>query len=175
MITKTFAAVAALVLAIAVGVVATTEDDANGQTRATKTGRATAPSPTSKPLAHKRGPIEGGELEIYDLHRHGKLVTLDFGMRYTGTRTATVEDELSRTGIDSDVGGVFLVDNKNHKKYLVAGYGGECVCSTWLQRFWVRSGQTQHLSATYGAPPPEVTGMDVQVPHVGTFGDVRIR
>lgn len=162
-------------LAAACVMVATACGTAAGDT--TQTGKPSAAPQPSQTLAHRPVTDLAGdaELEIHDLHRHGNLVTLDLGLRNTGGENLSAGTLFSRDGFENDISGIYLVDGENKKTYLPASYGGECVCSSWLQTQGVAPGQTQHLSATYGAPPAEVNSVNIKVPHVGTFRDIKIR
>ena len=70
------------------------------------------------------------------------------------------------------VDGIYLLDRAHGQKYLVArDPDGRCICDSGLEDRRLEDGSVT-LSATYGAPPPEVTAVDVVVPHFGTFANV---
>ncbi len=68
---------------------------------------------------------------------------------------------------------IYLVDGANRKKYLVGRDAQNlCTCDTDLGRGFISAGAPLTLSATFGAPPPDVRAVDVFVPRFGTFKDV---
>ena len=74
------------------------------------------------------------------------------------------------------VDGVSLIDANNRKRHLVGrDAGGACVCDNGLSGTFVESGSPVVLSATFGAPPPDVQVMDVVIPKFGTFKDVALQ
>jgi hypothetical protein len=71
------------------------------------------------------------------------------------------------------VDGIYLLDRAHGQKYLVArDPDGRCICDTGLNGRSLYSDGSVTLSATYGAPPPNVTAVDVVVPRFGTFANV---
>jgi hypothetical protein len=71
--------------------------------------------------------------------------------------------------------GIALIDAVNRKKYLVArDTAGECICDGGLSSQFVEPGRSLNLSATFGAPPPDVKAVNVFVPRFGTFRNVPI-
>lgn len=149
---------------------------ASGSTVATA-----VPSPSAT-LGHRDVSIGGksASLEVYGLHRRGRLVVLDFGVRnpatgkVTGANTVVAGNTLSRSG-SWNVDGVTLVDGKNKKRYLPASYGGECACSGQMNVMQVGPGHTLNLTAAYSAPPSDVTTVTVQFAAYGTVPNVPIR
>jgi hypothetical protein len=91
---------------------------------------------------------------------------------YRGTRMST---SLAGTDVnDYNVSGVTLVDPVNAKRYLVAtSGGGNCVCSTAGTNS-MHEGDADSFYATFTAPPPEVTKVNVELRALGTFSDVPI-
>jgi hypothetical protein len=70
------------------------------------------------------------------------------------------------------VDGVYLLDRGHAQKYLVArDPDGRCICDVGIGETRVSS-EPITMSATYGAPPPEVHAVDVVVPNFGTFANV---
>ncbi len=68
--------------------------------------------------------------------------------------------------------GISLIDSKNRKRYLVGrDSNGACACDRDLGTAFVNADSPVALSATFGAPPPDVTSMDILVPQFGTFKD----
>lgn len=110
---------------------------------------------------------------VYDLYRHGRYATLEFGATNLGTERLVLGRRLSRDGDREDVSGVTLRDSAGNRRYSPASYDGECYCS--FGAYPVAGGQTVFLSATFAAPPAERGAVDVSVPDVGTFDDVPVR
>jgi hypothetical protein len=72
-----------------------------------------------------------------------------------------------------DIGGIYLVDQTNKKKYFVARDSeGECVCSRKLSD--LPKGEKRSLWAKFPAPPPEVKAISVVVPRFSPMDDVPI-
>lgn len=72
--------------------------------------------------------------------------------------------------------GLQLVDGVNSKVHLVASTGqGECLCSRELQGVFLAVDAPVLFSATFAAPPPDVTSVDVRVPGFGTVPRVALR
>ena len=64
--------------------------------------------------------------------------------------------------------GLQLVDGKNAKVYLVASDGkGRCLCTRSLNSLFLDPGYPVVLSATFAAPPADVTAIQVRIPHFG--------
>lgn len=146
-----------------------------------------APTPPEQVLASRDG--SSGEvplrIEVTDLFRQGQLVTVNFSVNYRtpddGEQSGNWQvanafgDGNADNGHDT-VDGVYLVDDQNRKRHLVARDSeDQCVCSTGLGSTFVDPGQTLVLTATFAAPPPDVEAVDVQIPLAGTFSDVPIR
>jgi hypothetical protein len=73
------------------------------------------------------------------------------------------------------VAGVYLIDGKHGKKYEVANDpGGHCVCSSLLGNLYIAPGSATVMTATFAAPPADVTALDVSIPLAGTFHDVPV-
>ena len=71
--------------------------------------------------------------------------------------------------------GVYLLDPVNGRRYLPSRTtGGACVCSSGLAASLVRPGGTEVVTATFGAPPAEVTTVDVVVPGTPAFTGVQV-
>jgi hypothetical protein len=76
----------------------------------------------------------------------------------------------------SSADGIQLVDGKNAKLYLVASDGkGQCVCSRDLSGVFLRNNTPVLISATFAAPPANVTTVDVRLPNFGTVANVPIQ
>jgi hypothetical protein len=69
--------------------------------------------------------------------------------------------------------GVYLLDRGNHKQYLVARNANEeFLASTNLNAVFVKPQQTAELFATFGAPPADVTAIDLVIPQIPVFENV---
>lgn len=71
--------------------------------------------------------------------------------------------------------GVHLLDRKNNKQYLVArNANGAFLASNQLSAVFVQPQQAVEFFATFGAPPDDVTAMDIAIPLVPVFENVPI-
>jgi len=71
--------------------------------------------------------------------------------------------------------GVYLLDRKNHKQYLVAHNArDEFLASNRLGALFVKPQQSAELFATFGAPPDEVAVVDVVIPQIPVFENVSL-
>ncbi|MEV4499049.1 hypothetical protein AB0J84_25555 [Micromonospora arborensis] len=69
--------------------------------------------------------------------------------------------------------GLYLLDRKNHKQYLVARNANEeFLASSNLEAVFVKPQQTTDLFATFGAPPADVTAVDLTIPQIPVFENV---
>jgi len=136
-------------------------------------------------IASRSGQInfEDVDLDLTHLERTGQTISLsmrlstdavlspEIGKTFDDGTTQAIEQSGSEENGDS-VDGVYLVDRTHAQKYLVArDPDGRCICDVGIGKLLV-SERPLTLSATYGAPPPEVTAVDVVVPHFGTFANV---
>lgn len=153
-----------------------------GSTRA-PTGEAASPPP---PPAAAGGVLASGEvhndgnqllLEITGLLRQGQTATLSF--RITNLASPDywmVHDNLGSGRNDFTVSGVTLVDPVNAQRYQIARSGGEdgpCACAdTWKVN--LSEGDSADFFATYAAPPPDISTINVEFPLFGVFTDVPI-
>ena len=79
-----------------------------------------------------------------------------------------------KTGSAAD--GFQLIDGKNAKVYLVASDGqGQCLCSRGLVRVLINQDMPVLISATFAAPPADVTQVDVRIPGFGTVKNVPVQ
>ncbi|MBG0816166.1 hypothetical protein [Planomonospora sp. ID82291] len=138
-----------------------------------------ATAPPDKVLAARESSLDQHRfrVEVVQFARRDRFVNLTF--------TATVTEGDSALGWqvnnafsavpkqNADVDGVFLIDVKNAKKHLVAqDSAGGCVCSRITGSLFLKKGDGAVFSATFAAPPADVTSMDVHIPNVGTLADV---
>jgi hypothetical protein len=163
---------------------------AGGTASATSGGQAGGDTGSAPALA-SRETSDGKvrlQLAITQLRRDGSLLFLNLALtnQATGGDNYQVADFLddgdtnglgaAQAGLSLDsVDGLYLVDQANKKKHLVArDTERRCLCSANLGNTFVGPGQTVALSATFAAPPAGVQAMDVFVPHAGTFTGVPI-
>lgn len=72
--------------------------------------------------------------------------------------------------------GIYVLDDTNAKRYLVARNQQKlCVCTGDLSRVFATPGRSITVTATFKAPPPEVTTVTVQVPHAKAFTGVPVQ
>ncbi|HET8537226.1 MAG TPA: hypothetical protein VFL73_08620 [Solirubrobacteraceae bacterium] len=123
------------------------------------------------------------KLAITHLDRTGEITSLTVKLSNDNSFWADIDDifddgdtqpirnsDSNENGYSVD--GIYLLDRAHGQKYLVArDPDGRCICDTGLEGRRVADGSIT-LSATYGAPPPNVTAVDVVVPHFGTFANV---
>lgn len=165
------------------------------QTQAAPRAGSAATTPAGEPaasdgpaLASRAGTIDGVRvtLEIAELKRSGATTALSLRLTTEADERAQVAGTFDNGIFDksrsrdassisggSTLDGVFLLDTKNRKKYLV-GRDAEnnCACDGDLGSAFVDSDGPLTLSATFGAPPADVRAVDVFVPKFGTFKDV---
>jgi hypothetical protein len=152
----------------------------------------TAPAPVkpgapARAVAGMGGTIDGksARLDILSLTRSGGVSQLTMRVANTDTTAGgaglqianTFDDGVNGTPTTPNVSftldGVSLIDAVNRKKYMVARDSkGVCVCDGDLSGTFVKAGQSVNLSATFGAPPPDVRTVNVFVPKFGTFRGV---
>ena len=141
-------------------------------------GTGTAPpatSTTAKPparvIATSEGDIPGLVLELLSLRRTGAdIVTLEFAVRNVDANSNVFRrdtfSEPDRGVPDFDtVGGTYLTDEVNKKKYLVQrDTNGTCLCSRSIQLPNERDQRVVYF-AKFPAPPDGVRTVTVVVPH----------
>lgn len=160
-----------------------------GSTATESADSSTADSPPAAsmgdPVATRTSGDAGAKLElsVYPITRSGELAVLNF----TVSLPASAEDSYNLSDVFGDsngdagdasswtVDGVQLTDPANGKLYLVASDGnGNCVCSNLLGQA-ITPGDTRTFTATYAAPPTDVTSVNVSFPIFGTVTDVPVQ
>lgn len=141
---------------------------------------AVAQEPTviaSRKVVHEDSRLR---IDITGLKRQGRIVTLTWTITNLGdpTNTWSAGADLGAGGyLDFTVSGVALIDPVNGRRYRVArngtGENAQCVCTGRLARN-IRGGESLQMYAVYGAPPPDVTKVNVEFPSLGVFTDVPI-
>ncbi|MFI6317709.1 hypothetical protein ACIBG8_09335 [Nonomuraea sp. NPDC050556] len=117
------------------------------------------------------------KIDLLAADREGKLVTVNYAVTVTEHDRAfgwTVGDAFSAVPSDTpDADGVYLIDRKNAKKHLVAKDSqGACVCTGNTESIAINTGQKIVFTASFAAPPEDVTTVDVHIPLAGTFAGV---
>ena len=123
-------------------------------------------------------------LTLYPLLRDGATSHLNLALSSSARKPASFQvgtmlsdhnDEASdKDGFAAD--GLQLVDGKNAKLYLVASDGkGQCLCSRGLAGVFLRDDLPVLISATFAAPPADVTQVDVRIPGFGTVKNVPVQ
>lgn len=124
------------------------------------------------------------EMTLYPVQRDGTVSHLNLTLSSPAEAVDHVQvaamlsdnnyEAIDETGFAAD--GLTLVDGKNSKLYLVASDGqGTCLCSRGLSSVFLQDGALQLFSATFAAPPSDVTTVDVRVPRFGTVKDVPVQ
>jgi hypothetical protein len=127
------------------------------------------------PIAETDGEAPGTSLKVTELKASNGAVTLKFTIVNDGSQTFdpdTLND--SRDGSLHDhhaVGGVYLIDAANKKKYLaVFDTDNHCICSRNSHDIQAKS--SANLWVKFPAPPDSVTKIGVVVPHFVPMDDV---
>lgn len=137
----------------------------------------TEPRPT---LASQDVRIEGYDLHVavHELSRRDRLAELTFSVTRTDDKEQNwqVGDTFggsTQSNSTLNVSGVELLDTANGKLHTVAlDQEGNCVCTGEASGIFLDAGDSVLFSATYAAPPENVSAMGVRIPTVGTFNDV---
>ncbi|WP_410816324.1 hypothetical protein [Micromonospora sp. 050-3] len=132
---------------------------------------------------------EGGTLfsikvELYPLRRDNGFVNLSVRLTRTDAAGSPNRWQIA-SAFQGDTpslafSGVTLIDRKNRKRHLVARTGEpdaqpgqvKYLASSDLQSVFVQGGQSVDLYAMFGAPPDDVTAVDVVIPRVPVFENV---
>jgi hypothetical protein len=152
---------------------------------AAASGDVELPAKPGQPIAGQEVHNAGATLRIdlTGLKRTDRLITLSWTITVTKggpDGTWQVGTKMSADQIYGyDVSGVSLVDPVHSKRHLVARNAsdgqeqGPCVCST-TESSSLQAGGAVSFSATFTAPPPDVTKVNVDLVALGTFNDVPI-
>ena len=147
------------------------EDSGDGGVAASPAGEVPA-----EPVAVVPGQDPGMVLEVYRLARTGGTATLTMGVLNDGDEELSLLTSFQAgQGAAFDASGISLLDPVNLDRYLVLrDTEDECLCSR-LQGgdFRPGPGERVHLSASFPAPPDDVTSVTVETP-AGSLADVPI-
>lgn len=119
---------------------------------------------------------EQGRVEITHFQRQGKGLVLMWTFTNLGDERWFLGDIMGAWVNDWSVAGTTLVDPVNGKRYLVARAertDGPWICSRRVN-VYLEPGQSIELNATFAAPPPGVTQLNVDIPTVGVILDVPV-
>lgn len=152
----------------------------------TETPGQTTTNQLGQPAATRTSSKDGKKLELnlYPLVRDGAVSHLNLTLSSPVEKTDRVQvgnvlsdgnyqvNDTSSEAAD----GLQLLDGKHSKLYLVASDGkGHCVCSNNLFSVTLQDNVPVVLSATFAAPPADVTTVDVRVPNFGTVKSVPVQ
>ena len=136
------------------------------------------------PVATREAGRDGNKLQltVYPVLRDGTTSHVNLALKVpVGTKRVQLVGLLSDANRDAgDSGpwaadGIQLIDGKNPKLYLVASDGqGHCLCSRYLVNVFADTSPVL-ISATFAAPPADVTKVDVRIPGFGTVVNVPVQ
>ncbi|TQJ23572.1 hypothetical protein OHA01_02520 [Micromonospora zamorensis] len=124
------------------------------------------------------------KVELYQLRRDKGFVNLNVRMTRTDPAGSPgrwqIASAFQGETVSLAFSGVTLVDRKNRKRHLVARAGDSdakpgqvtYLASSGLASVFVTPGQSVDLYAMFGAPPDDVTAVDVVIPRVPVFENV---
>ena len=154
--------------------------EAKPKTGQETTAQETASAQQDKVIASRKGSNDGRQLraDIIGLVRQGRTITLNWNVtNLSKDGDWFLHNRMSTSTFDYTVSGVTLIDPVNAKRYRVArngtGEDAECVCSR-TQGLQVKAEGSVSLYAVFGAPPPDVTKVNVEFPVIGVLTDVPI-
>jgi hypothetical protein len=136
------------------------------------------------PVATREAGKGGGKIQLtlYPVLRDGTTSHVNLALKVpAGTDKVQLDALLSDGNNDAgDSGpwaadGIQLIDGKNSKLYLVASDGQkQCLCSRNLVGVFADTTPLM-ISATFAAPPANVTKVDVRIPAFGTVTNVPVQ
>jgi hypothetical protein len=117
--------------------------------------------------------VDKVRVDLQSLRRDGELSTLALRVTNLGSDEYSVDHDFGDVS-NYDLSGITLIDGKNSKRYLVGRDSKDrCVCtSTIALRIQPRA--SYNLTATFAAPPADVTSLEVSIPGLGTLNDVPV-
>ncbi|MFF0371775.1 hypothetical protein [Micromonospora sp. NPDC005087] len=180
----------ALVLAGCSSIDRTDGSDATKDSKDTIGAAPGKPEELGSPIASRDMQIsDSGKLfpvkvELYQLRRDSGFVNLNVRMTRTDTTDSPdrwqIGSAFQGETISLAFSGVTMIDRKNRKRHLVARSGDpdakpgqvKYLASSGLSSVFVEAGQSVDLYAMFGAPPDDVTAVDVVIPRVPVFENV---
>ena len=145
-----------------------------------------APDQLGDPVVTRTSAADGEkvELALYPVVRDGRVSHVNMVLSVPDEDADRVQVSSLLADGDYSAGdttgdtadGLQLVDGKNAKLYLVASDGkGRCVCSRNLNSMFLDYGNPMLLSASFAAPPTDVTAIHVRIPNFGTVKNVPVQ
>jgi hypothetical protein len=128
------------------------------------------------PIASADGEAPGTRIEVLELKRvSGGTVMLRFSLVNDSDQAINFGNDLTQEGMNESgtVGGIYLVDPVNKKKYLVVRDSqNKCDCS---QKFYKLDAKSRaNLWARFPAPPEDVKKIGVSLNRFAPLDDVPI-
>jgi hypothetical protein len=169
------------------------EPESDGATPSLETEPAATQDPAAPPsesFASVLGSSQSGfddvalRLDLLDVRRGETTVSITFAV--TNLEDEDDEDAEDWTVANAFSGeasilndrygtlaGISIIDTQNARRYPVLfDENEECLCDSGLLGRIVDAGNTSRFTATTGAPPSDVTEVDVQIPGFGTFSAI---
>jgi hypothetical protein len=119
-------------------------------------------------------------LEINSVRRSGRTITLGFSVTNNGDRSWQVADAFQGPSredvrVGHTLAGIAIIDAVNARRYPVLfDEAGQCACDENLAGRFIDAGETGRFYAVTGAPPPDVTLVDIHIPGFGALTDVPV-
>ncbi len=168
-----------------------TDPSATSDRSAGQADAAPAPGATLPVLAEAPGTANGTPVKVAlnSVAVNGDLMTVTLTATNTSDEkndkwqvtgffsngVSDAEDNTKSYAESGSADGVYVLDTTNAKRYLVGrGPDGMCACSVDLGDVFVTPGQSTAISATFKAPPADVTSVTVVVPNIAPFTNVAI-
>jgi hypothetical protein len=144
------------------------------------------PDQLGDPVVTRSSAADGDKvkLTLYPVVRDGAVSHVNLELSATDEDAKSVQissllSDANTTTSDSTgdaADGLQLVDGKNKKLYLVASDGkGRCLCSRNLNNLFLDYGNPVLLSASFAAPPADVSAVQVRIPSFGTVKNVPVQ
>jgi len=151
-----------------------------------------APIAPAGVISRREGRIddEPVTVELTQLRRRGRVVNLELKLR---TRAADVELDIGDAFDDGvaqnlsdpaavpdfefkdSMDGINIIDGVNGRRFAPArDRFNHCICDRDLGSVTLSRSRPLTLSATFGAPPPDVRAVDVVISRFGTIPDVQL-
>ena len=126
----------------------------------------------AEPIATTDGEAPGVKLDVQELKVGNGVVMLKFTLVNDADKPLGANTMYDPNGPENyDVGGIYLVDTANKKKYLVVrDAANHCLCSRSLDNFAPKT--STNLWARFPAPPEGVQKISIVVPHFIPMDDV---
>ncbi|MFC4007378.1 hypothetical protein ACFOY2_09100 [Nonomuraea purpurea] len=143
----------------------------------TETAQTSAQQLSPGPVASQQFDVRGSTMTvaITKLQRSGKVTTLNFTITHEKGASWRINNDMGESPVDNTVGGISLIDAGNAKRYRPGRTGNNrCLCSAVSGGLAIEPGKSYSLYATFAAPPPDVTKVNIELPVFGILSDVPI-